>query len=191
MGRKHRPLGFDELQQQALPLRHTALQPHLGTTDETLRKSLARVLRRWVRNTREQRRWAAQAGLGGAYKVRQEAEDCFLSLVKNAKPDLLADAILAADQLRSDHPELFVSDRTFGQERLKLLLHLDKTARRYSSDGSINGLVRLNPAVVELLDGFVSGCLTQAKAETPGHRPQVPPKAPPPTVLQQLRDLAE
>jgi len=105
-------------------------------------------------------------------------------MIKNAKPDLLADAILAADLLRQARPEAFISDRTFGQERLKLLLHLDTTARRFSSDGSINGLVRLRPEVVELLDSFVRGCLTQARPESPGARPPAPKPAP--TLLSQL-----
>jgi hypothetical protein len=121
----------------------------------------------------------------GLNRHHDEAEDRFLSLVKNAKPDQLADAMLAADLLRQAQPELFVSDRTFGQERLKLLLHLDPMARRFSKDGSIVSLVRLHPRVVESLDGFVRGCLSQAREETPGHQPQLPPEKPL-TVLQEL-----
>ena len=119
----HRTPQWDE--QEQVTLRHTILLPYLYRAPEDLVAALAKGIKRHCGS-------AALEQSRGIFRNRDRkaADDLLRRIVKVARAEDVAETLLAAEHLRHSQPGLFVTTRTFGQQRMRFFVHRSQAERK-------------------------------------------------------------
>jgi hypothetical protein len=169
--RHRRTLQWDE--QEQATLRHTILLPYLYMAPEDLVIALAKGIKRHCGSAaREQSR--------GIFRNRERkaADDLLRRVVKLASAEDAAETLLAAEYLRHSQPGLFVTTRTFGQQRVRFLVHRSQ-AERKRCKGQIDRL-RVPPVKVGLQLSCIFDRLIAAAEKATGLSTKPEPRKPSP-----------